>query len=82
MSGLTLQTGLSGSVVDGLYSSGTGAMQPTRTAVPEGPTTVAMAAYGPGAGGSGVSGDSGIHSVVIGGIALVVLICMWWALPR
>jgi len=80
MSGLNLQTGLTGSVVGGLYNGGTAAA-PTRTAVPEGPTTVAAAAYGGGAGMTGSDGV-GIHAALIGGIAVVLLFCMWWALPR
>ena len=82
MSGLNLQTGLTGSVVGGLYGPGSGAsaVAPTRTAVPEGPTTVAAAAYGGGsdAGGS----NSGVHSCVIGALSIAVLVFMWWSLPR
>ena len=81
MSGLNLQTGLSGSVVDGLYPGGGTAAAPTRTAVPEGPTTIAQAAFGGGAGVSASNGV-GIHATVVGAAALLLLICMWWALPR
>jgi hypothetical protein len=82
MSGLNLSTGLSGSVVGGLYgpNGGATAAMPTRTAVPEGPTTVAAAAYG-GGGGEGVS-NSGMHTCLIGGIAIGILLFMWWTLPR
>lgn len=80
MSGLNLQTGLTGSVVGSLYPGGSAAA-PTRTAVPEGPTTIAQAAYGPGAGGGG-SSNAGVHSCIIGGLAIAVLIFMWWSLPR
>jgi len=79
MSGLNLQTGLSGSVVGGLYPGGGTAAAPTRTAVPEGPTTIAQAAFG---GGAGASNGVGIHATVVGAAALLLLICMWWALPR
>ena len=78
MSGLNLQTGLTGSAVGSLYN-GSSAAAPTRTAVPEGPMTVADAAYG---GGGGGSGRCGTHAVVIGVIASVILFCMWWGLPR
>jgi hypothetical protein len=80
MSGLNLQTGLSGSVVGGLYGPGSTAASPTRTAVPEGPTTIASAAYG-GAGGD-VGTNSGVHACVIGGLAIALLVFMWWGLPR
>ena len=79
MAGLNLQTGLSGSVVSGLYGDGSSSAQPTRTAVPEGPTTIAQAAYG-GSGGS--TARVGTHATLIGVIALGILICMWWGLPR
>lgn len=82
MSGLNLSTGLTGSVVGGLYgpNSGASAVAPTRTAVPEGPTTVAAAAFG-GAGDEGGS-SSGMHTCLIGGLALGILLFMWWTLPR
>lgn len=78
MAGLNLQTGLTGSAVGSLYN-GSSSVQPTRTAVPEGPMTVAQAAYG-GAGGGG--GRCGTHAVVIGVIAAGILLFMWWGLPR
>jgi len=82
MSGLNLQTGLTGSVVGGLYgpNGGASAAMPTRTAVPEGPTTVAAAAYG-GVGDGGGS-NSGIHTCLIGGLAIGILLFMWWTPPR
>ena len=79
MSGLNLQTGLTGSAVGNLYGGQT-AMAPTRTAVPEGPTTVAALAYG-GDDGLG-NGNVGLHAVAIGVIAAALLFCMWWGLPR
>ena len=79
MSGLNLQTGLTGSAVGQLYN-GSSAGAPPRTAVPEGPMTVADAAYG--GGGSGGGGRCGTHAVVIGVIAAVILGVMWWGLPR
>lgn len=79
MAGLNLSTGLTGSVVGGLYGNGS-AVAPPRTGVPEGPGAAAMAygAGGPDGGGSA----SGMHACVIGGIALALLIFMWWGLPR
>lgn len=79
MAGLNLQTGLTGSAVGNLYNGGTSSMAPTRTAVPEGPMTVAQAAYG---GGGGGNGSCGTHAVVIGVIAAGILLFMWWGLPR
>lgn len=79
MSGLNLNTGLTGSAVGSLYN-GSSAAGPTRTAVPEGPMTVAGMAYG--GGGDGSSGRVGTHAVIIGVIASVILFCMWWGLPR
>lgn len=81
MSGLQLSTGLSGSVVGGLYGPGSTAAAPTRTAVPEGPTTVAQAAYG-GGGGDGGGSNAGMHTCLIGGLSIAILIFMWWSLPR
>lgn len=82
MSGLNLSTGLTGSVVGGLYgpNGGATAAMPTRTAVPEGPTTVAAAAYG-GAGGEGGS-NSGMRACFIGAASIAILLFMWWTLPR
>ena len=79
MAGLNLQTGLTGSAVGQLYN-GSSAAGPTRTAVPEGPMTVAQAAYG--GGGSGGNGSVGTHAVIIGVIAGAILLFMWWGLPR
>lgn len=81
MSGLNLSTGLTGSVVGGLYPNGSSAAAPTRTAVPEGPTTVAAAAYGGGAQGDG-SSNAGIAASLVGAVAIAVLLFMWWGLPR
>ena len=78
MSGLNLQTGLTGSAVGSLYN-GSSAAGSTRTAVPEGPMTVAQAAYG-GDGSGG--GSCGTHAVIIGVIAAGFLLFMWWGLPR
>lgn len=83
MAGLNLQTGLglTGSAVGDLYN-GSSSVRPTRTALPEGPTTVAQSAYGSGAGPAGSGGSSGLHTLIIGGLALGLLVFMWWGLPR
>ena len=81
MSGLNLSTGLTGSVVGGLYPNGSSAAAPTRTAMPEGPTTVAAAAYGGGAAGSGAS-NAGVSACLVGAAAIGLLLFMWWGLPR
>jgi hypothetical protein len=78
MAGLNLSTGLTGSVVGGLY--GGNALAPPRTGVPEGPGAAAMA-YG-GGGPDGGTDNSGMHACIIGGIAIALLIFMWWGLPR
>jgi hypothetical protein len=82
MSGLNLSTGLTGSVVGGLYgpNGGATAAMPTRTAVPEGPTTVAAAAFG--GAGSDDGSSAGMHTCLIGGLAIGILLFMWWTLPR
>jgi hypothetical protein len=79
MAGLNLNTGLTGSVVGGLY--GNGATAPPRTGVPEGPSAAAMA-YGAGGASGEANGGAGMHACVIGGIALALLLFMWWGLPR
>jgi hypothetical protein len=80
VAGLNLSTGLSGSVVGGLYPGQTAAA-PMRTAVPEGPAggTVAAAAFG---GADASVSNSGMHSCVIGALAIGLLLFMWWGLPR
>jgi hypothetical protein len=84
MAGLSLDTGVTGSVVGQLYNYGGGlgaAGAPPRSSVPEGPATVAQAAYGRGAAGGGGS-NAGMLGTIIGAAAVVVLFCMWAALPR
>lgn len=87
MAGLSLDTGLTGSVVGGLFPNsgqGTspGAARPMRTMIPEGPTTVAGAAFGPGAGGPSMQTSAGLHVAWAGLIAGALLFAIWWALPR
>jgi hypothetical protein len=83
MSGLNLSTGLTGSVVGGLYgpNGGASSARPTRTAMPEGPSTVTAAAYG-GSGGGSTGPNPGRHATIIGAVALGLLVFIWWGLPR
>lgn len=87
MAGLTLDTGLTGSVVGNLFpqsgnSSFSSSAKPARTMLPEGPTTVTGAAFGPGAGGPSGGTNAGMHVTLAGLIAAAVLVFIWWGLPR
>lgn len=80
MSGLSLNTGLTGSVFAGGYPGYNGAAVPAATTVPEGPATITQMAYGvPGAGGGG---RKGLTTAAIGTLAIVALGFLWWSLPR
>jgi hypothetical protein len=77
MPGLSLDTGLTGSVFANGYP---GAAVPGKSTVPEGPSTITQAAYGvPGAGGGG---RKGLTAAAIGTAALAALAFIWWSLPR
>lgn len=79
MSGMKLGTGVSGSVVGGLYGGYGSAAVPGVSTVPEGPGTITQQAWGvPSAGSSRI----GLHAAAISTAALVVLGFIWWALPR
>ena len=81
MAGMKMATGLSGSVVGGLYGGYNGAGVPAASTVPEGPATITQQAFGvPAAGGGGLS--HGLTAATIGTAAVVALIFIWWALPR
>lgn len=81
MSGMTVETGLTGSVVGKLFGGGgTTAVAPPRSYVPEGPATVTAAAYGSGGGDSG--GNAGMHALIGGIVAFGLLIGLWVTLPR
>jgi hypothetical protein len=78
-----MATGFSGggSVVSGLYSGYGGAAVPAASTVPEGPNTITQQAWGvPPASGSGT--NCGLHAAGISTGALVLLVLIWWALPR
>lgn len=80
MAGMKLGTGVSGSVVGGLYGGYGGASVPAASAVPEGPRTITQQAFGvPPAGGRS---KLGLHAAAIGTAALGLLAFIWWALPR
>ena len=79
MSGMKLGTGVSGSVVGNLYGGYGGAAGPGVSNVPEGPGTITQQAWGvPSAGQSML----GLHAAGISTAALVLLVFIWWALPR
>ena len=80
MAGLSLGTGLSGSVFAGGYPGYANASVPGASTVPEGPMTITQQAYGvPGAGGGG---PKGLTAAAIGTAAVAALIFIWWSLPR
>ena len=80
MAGLSLNTGLGGSVFAGGYS---GAATPAAAgATAQGPTTVTAKAFGIVTGGEG-SYRTGLYAAFGGGtLALGLLIFIWWSLPR
>lgn len=80
MAGLRLNTGVTGSVVGGLYSGYGGAAVPAASGIPEGPGTITQQAWGVPSASSG--SNVGLHAAGIGTIALVLLGFIWWALPR
>lgn len=80
MAGLKMATGLSGSVVGGLYGGYGSAGVPAASGIPEGPGTITQQAWGvPSAGGGG---RHGLAAAGIGTAALAVLVFLWWSLPR
>ena len=83
MAGLRMATGFTGggSVVGGLYQGYNGASVPAASTVPEGPMTITQQAWGvPPAGGT--SRGTGVKATAISTGALVLLLVIWWALPR
>lgn len=80
MAGMNMATGLSGSVVGGLYGGYGSAAVPAATGVPEGPGTITQQAWGvPSASGGR---NVGLHAAGISTGALILLAFIWWALPR
>lgn len=81
MAGMRMSTGLSGSVVGGLYGGYNGASVPAASGVPEGPVTITQQAFGVPSASSG-TGAVGLTAAGIGTAALALLFFIWWALPR
>jgi len=80
MAGLNLGTGVTGSVVGGLYSGYGSAAVPAASGIPEGPSSITQQAWGvPSASGGG---GVGIKAAGISTAALILLGFIWWALPR
>jgi hypothetical protein len=80
MSGMKLGTGVTGSVVGNLYGGYGGASVPAASGIPEGPNTITQQAWGVPGPGSGST--IGIKAAGISTGALVLLVFIWWALPR
>lgn len=80
MAGMKMATGLSGSVVGGLYGGYNGASVPAASGIPEGPVTITQQAWGVPPAGNG--SRLGLTAAAIGTGALAVLVFIWWALPR
>lgn len=77
-------TGLGGSVVGGLYGSGSpgtlnGAGAPAPTSGPTGSPSLVAKAFGVQADSGS---PSGVLSAVVSAIALGTLVAIWWALPK
>ena len=75
---MQLQTGIGGGFALGQWpgSKGTSA-----NASAQGPATAAAQAYGVDSGGAGIDGHT-IGVLGTGTIALVLLVYVWWSLPR
>jgi hypothetical protein len=80
MAGLSLTSGLSGSVFANGYPGYQSAGVPAATTVPEGPSTITQQAYG--VPGVGAGGRKGLTAAGIGTAAIAVLLFIWWSLPR
>jgi hypothetical protein len=80
MAGLKMATGLSGSVVGGLYGGYGSAAVPAASGIPEGPGTITQQAFG--VPGPGDGRRVGLSAAAIGTGALIALAFIWWALPR
>lgn len=82
MAGLSMSTGLNGSVVGGLYGGYGGASVPAASTVPEGPRTITQQAFGVPSASSGTGGNVGLRAAGVSTGALILLALIWWALPR
>lgn len=80
MSGMSLNMGLGSSVFTQGYP---GAATPAAAgASPQGPTTIGQKAFGITTGAPNVPGTSGNALITGGGLALALLVFIWWSLPR
>lgn len=80
MAGMSLGTGLTGSVFAGGYPGYGSAAVPAASTVPEGPMTITQQAFGvPGVSGGG---KKGLTIAGLGTFALAALAFIWWSLPR
>jgi hypothetical protein len=80
MAGMKLGTGVNGSVVGNLYGGYGAAAVPAASGIPEGPGTITQQAWGVPGPGSG--SRLGLHAAGISTAALVLLVFIWWSLPR
>jgi len=80
MPGLQLNTGLGASVfAEGGYP---GAATPAAAGIPQGPTSIGQKAFGIVTGGEGMYRTGLWASIGGGGLALGLLVFIWWSLPR
>jgi hypothetical protein len=80
MAGLSLNMGLGSSVFDQGYP---GAATPAAAgASPQGPTTIGQKAFGITTGGGGSYRAAHIGLISAGTLSVVLLIGIWWSLPR
>jgi len=81
VAGLSLNTGLGASVfANGGYP---GAATPAAAgATPQGPTSVGQKAFGIVTGSEGEHRIGFLSAVGGGGLALALLVFIWWSLPR
>jgi hypothetical protein len=80
MAGLSLNTGLTGSVFANGYPGYANASVPAASTVAEGPRSITQQAYG--VPGVGAGGRKGLTIAGLGTFALVALAFLWWSLPR
>jgi hypothetical protein len=80
MPGLTLDTGLGASVFTSGYP---GAATPNASIpTPQGPTSIGQKAFGIVTGNEGAYRTGLFAAVGGGGLALALLVFIWWSLPR
>jgi len=77
---MNMGSGITGSVVGSLYAGQPSAFTPPPAAYPEGSQSVTAAAFGPQGGGEGVG--CGHVTSWIAAASFVILVVIWWGLPR